>query len=177
MKTMKKYLQSLLAVLAVSVICGGSINAQFDDLYINSLNDKDVEKYLIEHNLFKSVLFSYSNNNTISEFDFSSVEKMEKIVELSEELYKHDQEVFIEIRTEAIRQIQDNHKEISYYKLYIDSFPTITKNELDIITPQNLYYVIDFERIDNDMLDLLINYSKTKIVTVDDYYQFMNLNI
>ena len=147
---------------------------EFDNLFINFLNDKEVEKYLIERSLFKSVLFSYSCNNTLSEFDFSSVQKMKKIFEISGELFQQNQEEFIKIRTEILYQIQDRHIDIEYFQLFESPFPVITNEELNILDVKNLYFAIDFNRIDDNLLKLLIDYSKTKIENANGYYQFMN---
>lgn len=147
---------------------------EFDKVFVSNLDDKEVEELLIGHNLYESVLFTYAENNQLKSFDFCLSKRTNKIIEILRDLYEQNENSFIAIRFEILRQVQDLFKEINYYQLFELPYPIVNKQELDIIYPVNLYQVVDFERIDDNLITLLIQYANLKLNNENDFYNFMN---
>ena len=146
---------------------------EFDDLFIDIIDDQNVINYLLEHKLFKSVLFSYENNDKLQDFDFTNEETMNSIINISEELLTENEDVFLKIRNAALKQIQDNSENIDYYKLFLKPYPIITDYDFEIIKMDNLYQVIDYDRIDDTTVSLLSDYAKKNVNTENDLYSFL----
>lgn len=146
---------------------------EFDDLFIDIIDDPNVINYLLEHKLFKSVLFSYENNDKLQDFDFTDEKTMNSIINISEELLTENKDVFLKIRNAALKQIQDNSENIDYYKLFLKPYPIITDYDFEIIKMDNLYQVIDYDRIDDTTVSLLSDYAKKNVNTENDLYSFL----
>lgn len=148
---------------------------EFDDLYIDCIKDNDTFQYLLTNKLYKSVLFSYERNNKLQDFNFSDVETMNNIINISTDLFETDEDIFLKIRTEALSQIHNLSENIEYYKLYLEPYPVITRKELEIVELKNLYQVLDYNRIDADVVNLLIEFSNNKLKSEDDIYDFLEI--
>ncbi len=146
---------------------------EFDELFIDIINDQNVINCLLEHKLYKSVLFSYENNDKLQDFDFTDEKTMNSIINISEELLTENENVFLNIRNAALKQIQDNYENIEYYKLFLDPYPTVSDSEFEIIKLDNLYQVLDYDRIDASTVSLLSDYAKKNINTENDLYSFL----
>lgn len=148
---------------------------EFDDLYLDSIEDADTLQYLLKNKLYKSVLFSYEKTNKLQEFDFSDVETTNDIINISKDLLDTDESIFLKIREEILLQIQNDFKEIEYYKLYLEPYPVITKKEFEVLELKNLYQVLDYERIDESIVILLQEFSKIKVKSEIDVYLFLRI--
>ena len=148
---------------------------EFDDLYIDCIKDNDTFQYLLTNKLYKSVLFSYERNNKLQDFNFSDVETMNNIINISKDLFETDEDIFLKIRMEALSQIQNLFEDIEYYKLYLEPYPEITRKEFEIVELNNLYQVLDYDRINADVVNLLIEFSKNTLKSEDDIYVFLEI--
>lgn len=148
---------------------------EFDELYIDSIEDNDTIQYLLSNELYKSTLFSYEHANKLQEFDFSDVETTNGIINISKDLLDSDESIFLKIRKEVLLQIQNDFKEIEYYKLYLEPYPVITKEEFEVLELKNLYQVLDYERIDESIVILLQEFSKIKVKSEIDVYLFLRI--
>lgn len=86
-----------------------------------------------------------------------------------------DESIFLKIRKEILLQIQNDFKEIEYYKLYLEPYPVITKEEFEVLELKNLYQVLDYERIDESIVILLQEFSKIKVKSEIDVYLFLRI--
>lgn len=148
---------------------------EFDELYIDSIEDNDTIQYLLSNELYKSTLFSYEHANKLQEFDFSDVETTNGIINISKDLLDSDESIFLKIRKEVLLQIQNDFKEIEYYKLYLEPYPVITKKEFEVLELKNLYQVLNYERIDESIVILLQEFSKIKVKSEIDVYLFLRI--
>lgn len=148
---------------------------EFDELYIDSIEDNDTIQYLLSNELYKSTLFSYEQANKLQEFDFSDVETTNDIINISKDLLETDENIFLKIRNEILSQIQNNSENIEYYKLYLEPYPVITKKEFEVLELKNLYQVLDYERIDESIVILLQEFSMIKVKSEIDVYLFLRI--
>lgn len=146
---------------------------EFDDLVIDSVRDHKVIEYLQNNNLYKTVLSSEAKSKRLDIINFESKDIQKKLFPIIDNISNKDNNLFIQIRKEILRQLQYKISMYNYDKLYFRPYPVITKEELDILKINNLFEVIDFSRLNNDIQEFLIKFSKNKIHNETDFYRFL----
>lgn len=146
---------------------------EFDDLVIDSVKDYSILEYLKENHLYKTVLSSEAKLKRLDRITFESQDTQKVIFEIIDDISNQKNNLFIEIRKEILKQLQYKISKYSYDKLFFRPYPVITKGELEILKINNLFEVIDFSRINQDIQEYLIKFAKEKIHNETEFYRFL----
>lgn len=141
---------------------------KIDDLTTNEISDITLIELLESKNFFKSSIFSRLKSDNFKTFNFDNEWLAENIVELASLINQDEPELFQKLRIVLIGK----HKVSKVYDLFNEPFDFVSKNELDILTPEDIYYAIDFSRIDDEKIEMIANYCNLKEYTSENLYKF-----
>ena len=141
---------------------------KIDDLTTNEISDITLIELLESKNNFKSSIFSRLKLDNFKTFNFDNEWLVENIVELASLINQDEPELFQKLRIILIGK----HKVSKVYDLFNEPFDFVSKNELDILTPEDIYYAIDFSRIDDEKIEMIANHCNNKEYTSENLYKF-----
>lgn len=141
---------------------------KIDDLTTNEISDITLIELLESKNNFKSSIFSRLKLDNFKTFNFDNEWLVENIVELASLINQDEPELFQKLRIILIGK----HKVSKVYDLFNEPFDYVSKNELDILTPEDIYYAIDFSRIDDEKIEMIANHCNNKEYTSENLYKF-----
>ena len=141
---------------------------KIDDLTTNEISDITLIELLESKNNFKSSIFSRLKLDDFKTFNFDNEWLAENIVELASLINQDEPELFQKLRIILIGK----HKVSKVYDLFNEPFDFVSKNELDILTPEDIYYAIDFSRIDDEKIEMIANHCNNKEYTSKNLYKF-----
>lgn len=141
---------------------------KIDDLTTNEISDITLIELLESKNYFKSSIFSRLKLDNFKTFNFDNEWLVENIVELASLINQDEPELFQKLRIILIGK----HKVSKVYDLFNEPFDFVSKNELDILTPEDIYYAIDFSRIDDEKIEMIANHCNNKEYTSENLYKF-----
>lgn len=141
---------------------------KIDDLTTNEISDITLIELLESKNNFKSSIFSRLKLDNFKTFNFDNEWLVENIVELASLINQDEPELFQKLRIILIGK----HKVSKVYDLFNEPFDFVSKNELDILTPEYIYYAIDFSRIDDEKIEMIANHCNNKEYTSENLYKF-----
>lgn len=144
--------------------------SEFDKFCLTELDNKNIEKYLYDKQKIISLLLSYASQDRLSDFDFTPDWVSEKLIEIAEDLYLYDADIFIKIRTIAESNLKICSKE--FYKIYNGSYPIITERELNQLSVDELYFYVNHSLITIENCKMLSNYCNFKNLKGDSLYSF-----
>ena len=143
---------------------------EFDKMGIISIKNGNIEAYLYENKMIISLLLSYSIQDRLHDFNFSSNWICNKLLEVASDLYALSNEDFIKIRTVAQKYIEHNSE--NFYKLYYTNYPLITKQELYDFSASDLYLFINHSLVTSDNCNLLSEFCNDKKLHSHELYDF-----
>lgn len=141
---------------------------KIDDLITPLLTDIELIQLLEENNLYNSAIYSRLRLNNFDGFNFDNEWISEKIVELATGINQKEPELFIRLRKILI----SNGKVGQIPDLFEAPFDFVSEKELDILSPEDVYFAIDFSRIDDDKIVMIAHYCNNKKYTCENLYNF-----
>ena len=144
--------------------------SEFDKFCLTELNNENIERYLYEKQKIISLLLSYATQDRLSDFDFTSDWVSDKLIEIANDLYQYDADVFVKIRTIAKSNLRTCSKE--FYRIYNDPYPIITETELNQLSTDELYPYVNHSLITIENCKMLSNYCNFKKLKGDSLYSF-----
>ena len=141
---------------------------KIDDLIANEINDIKLIELLESKNYFKSSIYSRLKLNDFETLNFDNEYLSENIIELATVINQKEPELFLKLRmiwitNDKVGQIPD---------LFDVPFAFVSENELDILNSEDIYYAIDFSRIDDEKIEMLANYCNNKKYNSENLYKF-----
>lgn len=139
-----------------------------DELVTNEITDMKLLQLLEKNNLYKSAIYSRLKLNYFETFDFDNEWLCENIAGLATEINQNEHELFLKLRMILIT----NGKVGQIPDLFDVPFDFVEEAELNNLKPEDIYYAIDFTRIDDDRIAMIANYCNNKKFTSENLYKF-----
>lgn len=139
-----------------------------DDLITNKITDIKLIELLEKNDLYKSAIYSRLKLNNFETFNFDNEWLSENILGLATIINQKESELFQKLRMILI----SNGKVGQVPDLFDAPFDFVSKEELDILNSKDIYYAIDFSRIDDDKIKMIANYCNNNKYTSENFYKF-----
>ena len=143
---------------------------QIFDKQIIDITSDAIETVLFNRKCIISILLKHVDDNTLGSFNFSEDWIPERFLSISNLLYNLIPGNFIDVRKTAKQKIQKTPDD--FYILYNGTYPLITKDELNLLTLEELNSYINFRKITLDNCIMLSDYCNLHNLQKDDLYNY-----
>ena len=141
---------------------------KIDNLVTPLITDIKLIQLLEKNNLYKSAIYSRLKIYNFDSFNFDNEWISENIVDLAATINQKEPELFSKLRMILITKC----KLSKVYKLFNEPFDFVNRDELNILNPEDIYYSIDFERLNDDKIEIIADYCNSKKLNSKDLYKF-----
>ena len=141
---------------------------KIDDLNTKEITEIKLIELLESKNYFNSSICSRLRLNDFETFKFDNKWISENIIELATLINQDEPELFLKLRLILI----SNGKVGQIPDLFEAPFDFVSEKELDILSPEDVYFAIDFSRIDDDKIVMIAHYCNNKKYTCENLYKF-----
>lgn len=141
---------------------------KIDDLVTSLITDTKLIQLLEKNGLYKSAIYSRLKLDNFETFDFDNDWLSKNICDLANKINDRESDLFQNLRMVLIT----NGKINKVYTLFDEPFDFVKENELETLNPDDVYYAIDFTRIDSDKIKIIADYCNNKKYTSENLYNF-----
>lgn len=141
---------------------------KIDILTTNKITDIKLIELLESNNIFNSSIYSRLKLDNFETFNFENEWMAENILNLATVINKKESELFLKLRMLLI----SNGKVCQVHDLFNEPFDFVNEDELDILSPGDLCYAINFSRIDDEKIEMIANYCNNKKYISENLFKF-----
>lgn len=143
---------------------------KIDDLHTDEITDINLIELLEKNNKYNSTIYSRIKLNNFDSFDFSAEWIKEKIKDICLPINEEIPDYIIILRLKFIKSGNVENA----FSLFNEPFDFVKSEEIVLLNETDIYWAIDFTRVENEDPLILSNYCNNKNLKEDNLFNFFD---